>query len=421
MIFLQRNARATAGKEDVNNQAPEPPPQSPIKIGSDHTAMRDRNERLVLSIIRRRGALAKSEIARLTGLSAQTVSVIMRALETEGLLLKCDPVRGKVGQPTVPMRLNPEGAFFLGLKVGRRRTELMLIDFVGAPRASRVARHDYPTAEDTIRFARGAIDEILKEMPPAQRERVFGLGIGAPFQMWDWGAALGLPESAMSDWRERDIRAELETLYPWPVMLENDASAACNAELLFGGGSLPGHFVYAFLGFFVGGGLVMNSTLVTGPRGNAGALASMPVPDATGGQCQLLDVASLSGLEARLRAAGADSAFLWEARDHWELAPETLEPWLEGAARGLAHVAASATALCDLDAIVIDGWMPEELRDRLVAATAREIARIDLSGSFAPAVLAGSAGPQARALGAASLPLSARFLTEVDLPQEPEG
>lgn len=405
----------------MNTQTQDIPAHGAAKLGSDHTAMRNRNERIVLSLIRRRGALAKSEIARLTGLSAQTVSVIMRALETEGLLLKCDPVRGKVGQPTVPMRLNPEGAFFLGLKVGRRRTELMLIDFMGQPRASRVVRHDYPTADETVRFARAAIDEILQELPARHRRRVFGLGIGAPFQMWDWGIALGLHESAMADWRSRDIQAELEALYPWPVILENDASAACSAELMLGDQSLPSHFLYVFLGFFVGGGLVMNSSLVTGPRGNAGAIASMPVPDANGRQCQLLDVASLSGLEARLRATGADTDFLWEDRESWDLAPEVIDPWLAEAARGLAHVAASATALCDLDAVVIDGWMPDDLRARLVVATEAEIARIDLSGAHAPVTLEGRAGPQARALGAASLPLSARFLTEVDIPEPTEA
>ena len=54
--------------------------------GSNQSGMRDRNERLVLTILRREGALPKSTIARLTGLSAQTVSVIMRSLERDGLL-----------------------------------------------------------------------------------------------------------------------------------------------------------------------------------------------------------------------------------------------------------------------------------------------------------------------------------------------
>ncbi|WP_286789535.1 ROK family transcriptional regulator, partial [Thioclava sp. UBA3469] len=301
---------------------------APVKIGTDHSSMRNRNERLVMSLIRRRGALAKSEIARMTGLSAQTVSVIMRALEDEGFLLRCDPVRGKVGQPTVPMRLNPEGAYFLGLKVGRRRSEVILIDMMGTPISRSVSRHDYPTAADTIAFAIDAIARMVTELPASKRERISGLGIGAPFRMWDWGVALGLDESAMADWRERDIRAELEAIYPFPVVLENDASAACSAELLLGDQTLPDDFLYAFVGFFVGGGLVMNGSLVTGPNNNAGALASMPVPDGHGGQCQLLDVASLSAIEAAMAERGLNASFLWERRDEWELPEDIVDDWL---------------------------------------------------------------------------------------------
>ena len=100
--------------------------------GTNQSGMRDYNERLVLTLVRRHGSLSKTEIARLTRLSAQTVSVIMRELEDEGLLLRNEPMRGKIGQPSIPMSLNPEGAFFLGLKIGRRSAELVLIDFLGA-------------------------------------------------------------------------------------------------------------------------------------------------------------------------------------------------------------------------------------------------------------------------------------------------
>ena len=64
--------------------------------GSNQAAVRAYNERLVLSLVRRFGSLAKADIARSTGLSAQTVSVIMRSLEEDGLLLRGEPVRGKV-------------------------------------------------------------------------------------------------------------------------------------------------------------------------------------------------------------------------------------------------------------------------------------------------------------------------------------
>ncbi|MFN6005862.1 MAG: MarR family transcriptional regulator, partial [Paracoccaceae bacterium] len=89
-------------------------PEAVALRGTNQSGMRDHNERLVLSLVRQQGALAKSDIARMTGLSAQTVSVIMRGLEEEGLLERGEPVRGKVGQPSIPMSLAAEGAFFFG-------------------------------------------------------------------------------------------------------------------------------------------------------------------------------------------------------------------------------------------------------------------------------------------------------------------
>ena len=74
--------------------------------GSNQAGMRAYNERLVLSLVRRQGGLAKAEIARSTGLSAQTVSVIMRGLEEDGLLARGTPIKGRVGQPSVPMHLS---------------------------------------------------------------------------------------------------------------------------------------------------------------------------------------------------------------------------------------------------------------------------------------------------------------------------
>ena len=56
--------------------------------GANQSGMRDHNERLVLSLILRHGALPSAEIARRSNLSAQTVSIIIRALERDGLLLR---------------------------------------------------------------------------------------------------------------------------------------------------------------------------------------------------------------------------------------------------------------------------------------------------------------------------------------------
>ena len=170
--------------------------------GSNQSGMRAYNQRLVLSLIRQSGAMAKAEIARRTGLSAQTVSVIMRALEEDGLLKRGEPVRGKIGQPSVPMSLAKDGAFFLGLKVGRRSLDLVLTDFLGDVQQRVRVNHAYPTPDNTVEFVSNAIAQILEKLPPEHKSRIAGLGIALPFQLWDWAETLGT-RRARCTWLER--------------------------------------------------------------------------------------------------------------------------------------------------------------------------------------------------------------------------
>ena len=155
--------------------------ESRIQLGTNQSGMRAHNERLVLSLVRQHGSLAKSDIARMTKLSAQTVSVIMRELERDGLLRKEEPIRGKIGQPSIPMSLHPEGAFFLGLKIGRRSAELVLIDFVGEVRAMLHSSYLYPAPEETIAFVRKGIRTLRAGLSDEQDRRIAGLGIAHPF------------------------------------------------------------------------------------------------------------------------------------------------------------------------------------------------------------------------------------------------
>src|SRR5271156_7132890 len=71
--------------------------------GADQTGVRLYNERLILSLVRRFGRLSKIEVARMTGLSVQSTSAIMNRLQADGLLRREAPMRGRVGQPTVPL------------------------------------------------------------------------------------------------------------------------------------------------------------------------------------------------------------------------------------------------------------------------------------------------------------------------------
>ncbi len=94
------------------------------------------------------------------------------------------------------------------------------------------------------------------------------------------------------------------------------------------------------------------------------------------------------------------------------MSESVLARWIDGAAEGLAGATLSAATLVEIDTVMIDGWMPQPVRARLVEATRAAFDRLDQSGITPPAIREGTVGPQARELGGAAIPLAQRFLVD---------
>ena len=383
--------------------------------GTTQTGVRIYHERLALSLIRTHGSLSKAEIARLSGLSAQTVSVIVRQLEADSLVVKGKSIKGRVGQPSQPYSLNPDGAFSIGLKVGRRSADFALIDLDGKVREQIRMPYHFPSPAEFLAFARKGLAAIRETLGPLFLRRVAGLGIAAPFDLWKWEEEIGASHEVMEAWKDFNITAEIMSLCDWPVFSCNDATAACAAELLFGTGRQYRDYAYIYVGYFAGGGLVLNGQLYQGPTGNAGAFGSLPVPRPGGGSEQLIRSASLYLLERALRDGGVDPAIMWLQPDDWSVAEPLVEPWIARASQGLASALASIASVIDCPAVIIDGAVPPAVRQRLVQATRLAAQAVNMDGITPFAIEEGALGVDARALGAASLPLFANFMADRDV------
>lgn len=380
--------------------------------GTNQTGVRAYNERLVLSLIRRHGSLPKAEIARLTGLSAQTVSVIVKALEVDGLLKREAKLKGRVGQPSIPFTLAADGAFGIGFKIGRRSAEVVLVGFTGEVLASRRETYRYPLPERLERFAITAIDDLLAELAPATRRRVSGIGLAAPFEIWSWAPEIGAPQAALDRWRTADLGAALAARFELPIYHCNDITAACGAELVFGVAGGFRDLLYVYVGAFVGGGIVLDGSLLPGRSGNAGALGSLLVPDGQGGAQQLIRRASIYLLEDAFAAAGADPAGLWRSTDRWDGPRPVIDAWLAATAEALALAIVSACAVIDFEAVVVDGALPAGERALLVGAVKKAVGRLERQGLSPFAIVEGTLGAFARAMGGACLPLLADFAAD---------
>jgi len=381
--------------------------------GTNQSGVRLYNERLILSLVRRHGSLPKVEIARMTGLSVQTATAIVKSLQRDGLLLAQSPQRGRVGQPAIPFALNPDGAFSLGLKIGRRSCDLVLVDFKGGIRLLRRRAYAYPIPHEIVAFVDQGITALLQDLPAAVRTRIAGLGVAMPFELWNWENEVGAPLAAMMQWREIDIQSLIGAVCSWPVTLCNDATAACAAEVFFGDGWHYRDFIYFFIGSFVGGGIVLNGSLYPGRTGNAGAVGSMPVgrPDGTNGvrHQQLIRTASTYVLANRLIEAGIDPASIWETPKHWSDFGPILDGWIDEVAAGLAVATIAATSVIDFEAAIIDGACPAAVRALIVHKARAKVNELDRRGLSPFVVCEGSIGVDARAVGAAALPFLANF------------
>ena len=385
--------------------------------GSSQGGLRQYNERVVLQAVRLQGALPSADIARLTGLTAQTVSMITKRLLDEGYLLKGEPLRGKVGQPSIPLSLNPDGAYAVGIKIGRRRLDTQLVDFTGRARASWSLDYVFPDPDEVMEEIGRRFTAIRRKLGPEARTRVVGVGLAAPLAMDRWQSLLGIAPALAARWAGVDPGRSVGALCDWPVDAMKDTAAACVAELVAGRGRDLHSFLYVFVDTFIGGGIVIDGRLRGGVSGNAGAIGSMPLGMAAAGApaTQLLSIASLHTLEQAWAAAGLQSPGTGSAQVLDEPWQAVTRRWVDAAAVAIAQVISSSACLLDLEGIIIDGAIDRRLLSALLEATHAAMACYDWEGVREPQVLPGTIGADAGSLGGALLPLHANFAPDRDL------
>jgi predicted NBD/HSP70 family sugar kinase len=389
------------------------PSSSPRTLGSNQIGMREFNERVVLQAIRLHGSLPKAELARMTGLSTQTVSVIINRLLDEGLVIKLDSLRGKVGQPSQPIALAPDGAFSIGVQIGRRKLDVVLLDFAGAIRHRASVAYSTPSVDAVFAEIAAQLQQV-EQLLGADLARITGIGLAAPLMFGGWQQLVHMTPLDADAWTRTSMRERLQALTRLPVQFAKDTAAACVAELVAGRGRGLKSYLYLFIDTLIGGGLVIDSQPHSGVYGNAGAVGSMPlgVTAGSGRAPQLLGVASLVRLEEMFAAQGlaVDDARPLDAP--W--LPVT-EQWLAEAATAIAFAINGSACLLDLDGVIVDGAMAPDLLVRLLEALRTAMGRYSWEGVMRPALLQGEVGADAKVIGAAYLPLHANFAPAHDL------
>jgi len=359
-----------------------------MQRGSNSIGVRRYNERLVLSTIRRLNGASKADISKLTGLSPQAAVRIVESLEEAGRLIRAGRRTGGMGQPSIIYKVNGASGCTVGVEIGRDRLTCVLLDFDGAILARRSQTHDFPRPHQVICDINAFMDAQMALLPNAQQQGFLGIGIAMPWFLGEWRDELGITDAQAREWGASAIEDHFRSAFEAPLFFENDGNAGALAELLCGAGLGRRDFLYIHLGKFVGGGLVLGGQVHEGQNGNAGALASIPVPGRNGADV-LLHRASLYNADAEL--------------------PAESKGWLDDCADALSFAIIGANSLLDLEAVILGSLLSEERTGALMARIGERIAANAPRDFFNPPLLRGHNGEIGPALGAGLLPLFASY------------
>lgn len=128
--------------------------------------------------------------------------------------------------------------------------------------------------------ARFIIDK-MKELKLSE-EQVLGVGIGIPGPVKDNGEVLMLANLGLANF---NIEDEMKSLLGLKVKAGNDANVAALGELWMGGGKGYRSIVLVTLGTGVGGGIIINGTVLAGSNGAGGEIGHIFVNEDEANAC----------------------------------------------------------------------------------------------------------------------------------------
>jgi predicted NBD/HSP70 family sugar kinase len=377
--------------------------------GTNLEFARSHNRRVVMEAIRLHGALTRADIARLTALTPQTISNIASELQKLGFINALDPARGTRGQPATPFVINPDGAYSLGLQLDQHSMIAVVVDLSGKVRGRCTLAVDHPTPAQALPLVRDVV-ETLKKSSDADWERVLGLGLAVPGP-FDVEGPSAVGPTALPGWQDLSIAQQVGNTIGMPVLMENDATAAAIGERLHGVARSFQSFTYLFIGIGLGAGMFHDGHLYKGAGHNAGEIGHMiVVPDGRPCPCGnrgcLERYVSLQSAYEALEIGDLAHATPQMLLDPSPTARVRLDAWLDEAAQRLRQAVNILESLMDAEAIVVGGFLPSSLLALLIARLeplhASVAARRDRR---VPRVIAGLAGHDTAALGAAALPI----------------
>jgi len=360
------------------------------------------SRRLVAEELLHQAPLSRAALARATGLSKQTMSLVIAELESEGWVRSVGISKGAVGRTAISYDLARDAAFSIGVDLGGTKVSLAIADLVGKTIAETTEPTDPRGGIHVFRQVR----ELARRLAAGRGldlERARSIVVGMPGVVDpDSGAVQLVPNIAGLS--SISAPKTLADLFGQPVVIENDVNLAMFGEAWRGCAQGAQNAALLAIGTGVGLGLIVNGQIARGAKGAAGEIAYLPI----GADLESPNALNVGAFELEAGAAGILRRYHSRGGDRVDSVRELFNQLAAGdhaaidaigsVARSVALAATALAAILDPELIVLAGsiGVRAELADRVREATRSLYARpIDIRVS--------ALGARAGIVGAVSL------------------
>lgn len=248
-----------------------------IPIGRP-SVLRQTNAQSILKLLRECGSCSRADLVRASGLSAPTVTNVVKDLLAADLVEPLGEGRSSGGRPPDMIRFKAERGCLLAVEITARNIFFLFTDLNG----SELQRLEIPlaqrktTPEEICRLIGDELKAFLRKYKKT-RDKLLALVVGVPaITNVDEGSVLAI--SNLEDWRSVPLRAMLGKIAGCLVIVENDTNLAAQGEHYCGSAQTEKDFVFINIGTNVGAGVFLDGKIHHGVEWSAGEIAYLRLP-----------------------------------------------------------------------------------------------------------------------------------------------
>jgi predicted NBD/HSP70 family sugar kinase len=357
--------------------------------------------RSVIEAVLHQGPISRAEIARITGLSKQTISEVVRALEQRGWIRVRGQTQGAVGRSAITYEIQDGMAFVLGIDLGGTKLHMALANLGGAV----VSEINEPTDR---RGGRHVIEQIGRLKDRLASEAGIDAGairfgaMGSPGVCQAQSGTITIAPN-IQGLDAINVRQALLARLGFEISVENDVNLAAKGEEWQGRSQGARNFAFIALGTGIGMGIVANGRLIRGARGAAGEIAYLPLgndpfnPQGFAAGTLETAIGSAGIIQRYLGYGGRAGATVRDIFEMLATGDRAAVAALEETARILVPAIAAVSAVIDPELIVMGGSIG--VRPELVAEIRRLLPRcvavpvpVEISALGSRATLVGALG-----------------------------